>query len=76
MSDEQPTVAEDLRAAVATVLTKIAYYMTTLAMNLDLPAMLVEVERLQLQETKRRVKQTEQQTVDSLRNGESFLGRN
>ncbi len=70
------TVTDDLRAATATVLTRIAYYSANLAVSLDLPAMLVEMQRLQIKERERKAKQVEQQIVGSMRNGESFMGRN
>ncbi len=70
------TVTDDLRAATATVLARIAYYSANLAARLDTPAVLLEMQRLQLREMERKAKQIEQQIVGSMRNGESFLGRN
>ena len=49
MSSENPTVMDEIRAATATLLVRIAYHIHTLAMNLDLPAVVVEMERFHLQ---------------------------
>ena len=70
------TVTDDLRAVTATVLARIAYYAATTAARLDRPAVLLEMQRLQLREMERKAKQVEQQIVGSMRNGESFMGRN
>ena len=76
MSSENPTVMDEIRAATATVLVRIAYHIHTLAMNLDLPAVMAEMERLHLQNMKKAMKQEAQQAVDSLRNGDTLMGRN
>ncbi len=70
------TVTDDLRAATATVLARIAYYSANLAARLDTPAVIMEMQRLQLREMERKAKQVEQEFVSSMRNGESFMGRN
>ena len=76
MPSENPTVMDEIRAATATVLVRISYYIHTLAMNLDLPAVMVEMERLHTRDMKKAMKQEAQQAVDSLRNGDTLMGRN
>ena len=46
MSIEEPTVAEDLKAATAAVVVRMSWQLQKIAVAIDLPATVVENERI------------------------------